>query len=754
MEEDPGPPTIEEDFYSEDENDQEDGKTKKGSKKDPSKLPAHLKGLMGEANLRYARGDLETAKKMCFEVIRQAPDSYEPYLTLSQMYETTNQKKYKAYLMLASHLAPTSIATTCRLAELCIQDGETEEAIKCYSRSIKYNLTNFFLHKKRLELLEQKCDSKSAIVAKQTMANHIDKKHADIILNLSMEVAKEHYKNKSYIRAIEVLKIPIKRIPEKVTQDVVNVMLELLLINERYSDCLDMFTQFCGFTFDLYLTDDNSIVMNSYEVPENLPIDLKIKFIVCLVKLRCENLFSPLLDKMLIEMDVETCGDLYLDVVEALMTVGYFMGALKLLVPLVKSKNYSLAAVWLKYAECLASCDMIEQAIDSYYTVKELAPGHVEVLYPLAMLLLKQNQREEALKVMSQDFSANKLDVAVLLEQMKLLKQINNWESYWKCMELLMSRHCPVLKHPEELKILLTKERPPEKLAKLRKMRNFRNDSTSVESNFTVIKELSLEEDYDIYKNILQLSIDRREYCYLQKFTFMGLASKRFQKYFSEVNIMAAFSCLLTNDCFHGYNLLRETLMRYSNNNLAWNWFGIVTATQEELRFARFLERFGGSLPIDNRRIIIANHHLSMGNYINTINFYLKRYKQTNSVFAAFMLAVAMLQHYHHKSLDKAKKQSMAEIVSYLFLNYAKQRNKMAEQEVYYNLGRMYHQLGVMYLAEFYYKKVFKVDNSYLEQYPEIVSLKREAAFNLHIIYKNSENFIAARNILYEHIVI
>ncbi|KAJ8928795.1 hypothetical protein NQ314_018594 [Rhamnusium bicolor] len=62
-------------------------------KKETTKLSPHLKGLMGEANLRYARGDLETAKKMCFEVIRQVPDAYEPYLTLSQMYETTNLKK-------------------------------------------------------------------------------------------------------------------------------------------------------------------------------------------------------------------------------------------------------------------------------------------------------------------------------------------------------------------------------------------------------------------------------------------------------------------------------------------------------------------------------------------------------------------------------------------------------------------------------------------------------------------------------------
>lgn len=120
-----------------------------------SKLSPHLKGLMGEANVRYARGDLETSKKMCFEVIRQIPDAYEPYLTLSQMYENTNPKKYKGYLMLASHLASSDTGILMRLADLHMQEGEVESAIKCYSKAIKVKPKNLFLHEKRLELLEK-----------------------------------------------------------------------------------------------------------------------------------------------------------------------------------------------------------------------------------------------------------------------------------------------------------------------------------------------------------------------------------------------------------------------------------------------------------------------------------------------------------------------------------------------------------------------------------------------------------------------
>nr|XP_023014510.1 general transcription factor 3C polypeptide 3 isoform X2 [Leptinotarsa decemlineata] len=741
------------DDHSEQEDVEDDFSTRR---KVVSKLSVHMKGLMGEANLRYAKGDLETSKKMCFEVIRQESKAYEPYLTLSQVYENTNSKKHKAYLMLANHLAPGKKDIACRLAELYLQDGEINEAIKCYSRTLRYLKTDISIYLKKIDLLEKKGETKLLLSHKQTMVRNISVKHSKLIMNVSMEVAKEYFKDKKYHSAIETLEIPIRRIPKEVTNDLINMILELYIINECYSKCLDIFTEFCGFSFDISVTENNTIIVNTYISPENLQIDLKIKFIICLIKLRADNLFPQLINEMLIEDDVEMFGDLYLDVVEALMITDYQQEALKLLVPLVKSKSFSLAGVWLKYAECLAACEMLEQATDAYYEVMKLAPSHIEALYPLAMLLLKQNKRTEALQVLSQDLSTNKLDVAVLIEQMKLLRQINDWKSYWKSCELLLSRHCIVLKYSEELKIVMTRDTYNQKAVRLKKMRNFRSENTEIETDFVSIREPSVEEEYDLYKEILQMAKDKEEYGLLQKFTFMGLCSKRFTKYFNEIYLMAFFSCLLCSDIFHGYNIIRDLLIRYPKVNLCWNWFGIMTATPDDIRHTRFLER-SSALHIDileKRRKIVANNDVWTGNYISGINYFLKDLKETNSAYSAFMLSIVMLQYQFQRNIDRSKKKMLAETVTYLFLNYSMLRSKKAAHEVYYNLGRMYHQLGIIYLAEYYYKKVFEVHNELLEKYPHILCLKYEAAFNLHLIYKNNGNLIAARNILYEHIVI
>lgn len=69
-------------------------------------------------------------------------------------------------------------------------------------------------------------------------------------------------------------------------------------------------------------------------------------------------------------------------------------------------------------------------------------------------------------------------------------------------------------------------------------------------------------------------------------------------------------------------------------------------------------------------------------------------------------------------------------------------------------MGRMFHAFGMVHLAEGYYMEVLNYNSPLIEQYPDILDLKREAAYNLHLIYKDSGNFEAARQVLVNHLVI
>lgn len=126
----------------------------KGNRKPKSKIPIHLKGLMGEANLRFARGEYSVAEKMCFELIRQVPLAYEPYWTLSQLYENEPIKSAQ-YLTIVAHLNPADVTNWTRLAQIHTDANNLRKAVTCFTRAINADPSCREYHFKRIELLEK-----------------------------------------------------------------------------------------------------------------------------------------------------------------------------------------------------------------------------------------------------------------------------------------------------------------------------------------------------------------------------------------------------------------------------------------------------------------------------------------------------------------------------------------------------------------------------------------------------------------------
>ena len=63
--------------------------------------------MIREANLRFVRGEVDTAIRMCMEVIRQEPGVPEPFQTLSALYEESGEHdRALQFALIAAHLAP------------------------------------------------------------------------------------------------------------------------------------------------------------------------------------------------------------------------------------------------------------------------------------------------------------------------------------------------------------------------------------------------------------------------------------------------------------------------------------------------------------------------------------------------------------------------------------------------------------------------------------------------------------------------
>ena len=153
-----------ESFEEELESSQKSGLTKKkkvGGGVRRKRLDPALQGLMGEANLRFARGDAETAERMCMEVIRQDPTAPQPFQTLATLYEEQGEiERSLQFGLLAAHLAPQDGEEWARLADMSMEQGEMVQAADCLRKAVDADPSVSRYHFTRAELLERMGEKK------------------------------------------------------------------------------------------------------------------------------------------------------------------------------------------------------------------------------------------------------------------------------------------------------------------------------------------------------------------------------------------------------------------------------------------------------------------------------------------------------------------------------------------------------------------------------------------------------------------
>ncbi|XP_055022123.1 general transcription factor 3C polypeptide 3 isoform X2 [Boleophthalmus pectinirostris] len=464
-----------------------------------SKLPRALRGLMGEANIRYARGEKSDAILMCMEIIRQAPMAYEPFSTLTMIYEDEgDMEKALQFGLIAAHLNPSDCDEWIRLAEMSLEQDNIRQAIVCYSKAIKYDPTNVRYLWERCNLHMRLGEHRPCMDGYRKILSLLPMEEGEHFMQLSKDMAKSYYESNDLPAALGVMEEALTRHPDLVSDDIVNMAGELYIANKQYNKAVEILEKFSGVQVvrseptsepkpepnlepeleikpdpkpdpvaqtsteetrtnkdaeraELKNMEGNSTEqygkITEVQVPDSVPVDLKAKLIVCLIHL---HVFSPLegLVASLIEQSAEEIGDLYLDVSEAYLEEGQYLLALPLLTSLVISEKYNLAVVWLRHAECLKALGHMDAAADSYSKVVEKAPQHLEARLSLATLLQQLGRPKEALKALepmydsetlAQDSSAAQKELKLLLHRSTLLKTQGQTEGYLDSMISMIS---------------------------------------------------------------------------------------------------------------------------------------------------------------------------------------------------------------------------------------------------------------------------------------------------------------------------
>lgn len=735
-------------------------------------LPPALKGLMGEANLRYARGDHEMAIKMCLEIIRQVPTAPEPFHTLAVLYEEKGfPEKSLQFALIAAHLNPSDVDQWVRLAEMSEEQGNLRQAATCYSKAIAadpYNTEEHMvnIYMKRWELLARVGETKAGLRSLVRLLTHFRSDRGPALFHIAKIVATKYHERNELERAKEVMDIAFTKCPQGVTSEDVNLMLELLLSLHNYQECINVLVQYCGVEVEAISEVreyDRGPVLKiiSCNIPETLVIDLKVKVIVVLIHLKASHLIDQMLTLLLNEQTPEQSGDLYLDVAEALMSEGEHRTALRLLEPLTRTENYGLPAVWLRQAECMRRCGRAEEAIAAYRRVVEQAPQHLDARLTLSELLRAAGREEEALVVLTQDEHSEVLEPGLLYERCLLLKGAEGkTDEFLAVGQLLLSRHWTRIRNREEMYALTRMRRFAKKRDALKEIRASRGEPSHDPDapEFQSGKgEPSVEEEWALFKEMCNTCVRLQQFNLLQRLTFSAMGSRKFisdPERLQEMEFMCLLACFYNADAYYGYNLARDNVLKDTSKPRIWNLFNLVIQRADDVRHNRFLMRLLARQPNHEALTILhANNCLVAGTYKYALSEYTTAYRAKPTALTAFLVGVTLIQVACQKF--SAKKHALVvQALSFLSL-YKKYRGTEGFQEVSYNLGRACHQLGLLPAAIFHYRNALECESTPLmQQSPNRLNLQREAAFNLYLIYHSSGSDDIARSYLEKYIVV
>ncbi|NXK53722.1 TF3C3 factor, partial [Chauna torquata] len=764
-----------------------------------SKLPRALRGLMGEANIRFARGEREEAILMCMEIIRQAPLAHEPFSTLAMIYEDQgDMEKSLQFELIAAHLNPSDTEEWVRLAEMSLEQDNIKQAVFCYTKALKYDPTNVRYLWERSSLYEQLGEHKMAMDGYRRILNLLSPSDGERFMQLARDMAKSYYEANDVTSAIEIIEEAFTKHQSLVSMEDVNIAAELYISSKQYDKALAVITDFAGIVLEKKVSEkcpteekkeDTAAVVETQEsqeavtdsqdhpvaessaaavekvscrIPEGVPIDITVKLMVCLVHLNILEPLNPLLTT-LVEQNPEEMGDLYLDVAEAFLDVGEYNSALPLLSALVCSERYNLAVVWLRHAECLKALGHMERAAESYAKVVDLAPLHLDARISLSTLQQQLGRPEKALEALEPMYDPDTLAQDANAAQQVGKQLLHTGYLVWPL--LIVNAVIAKVAMSRAQVCLISSSKSGERhlyLIKVSRDKISDNDdqeaaNCDAKAIFAVLTSVLTKDDW---WNLLLKAI--YSLCDLSRYKEAELLVDSSLEYYSfyddrqkrkELEYFGLSAAILDKNFRKAYNYIRIMVMDNVNKPQLWNIFNQVTMQSQDVRHHRFCLRLMLKNP-DNHALCVLNGHNAFvsGSFKHALGNYVQAFR-ANPDEPLYSLCIG-LTFIHMASQKYVLKRHALLVQGFSFLyRYLDLRGPC--QESFYNLGRGLHQLGLLHLAIHYYQKVLELPPLTLEGIEtDQTDLRRDTAFNLSLIYQSSGNTRMAQKMLYTYAVV
>ncbi|ESQ35030.1 hypothetical protein EUTSA_v10006758mg [Eutrema salsugineum] len=588
-------------------------------------------------------------------------------------------------------------------------------------------------------------------------------------------------------RAASILEDHIKSHSSEVGPDVLDLLASVFMQINAYDRALK------------YIHDVRQI----YNPGKELSSSLKIRQAICHVRLK-EMEQAEIVLSILPREAVSEHPELITNLADELTNIGNFHSALKYYL-LAISEPVNNGYLFVKVARSYMSLAKREQAIVFYYKALNELSDPVDARITLASLLLEDGKRDEAVLVLSPPEDPD-LDTAKQKAWWKNRKiRMNLCQIYYSegmhedfantALQLVLKwvwrrtvkgkRKRSVL---SELQSNKRRRRPrdaeaselrggPKKLRKIRQTLNetrrireraaikAHNEDICSESEEEIIKD---EEYHRLFVDLCKALASLQRYW--EALEIVNLARRLDAKMLpvekkKELQSLGAKISCDTMDPKQWFDCVRSVIQQHPYRLNAWNCYYKVISrlgkrASTEAKFMHHLRsKYRDCVP----PILIAGHHFTVtSRHQDAAREYLEAYKlMPDSPLINLCVGAALINLALGFRL-KNRHECLAQGFAFLYNNLRICSNS---QEALYNVARAYQHVGLVTLAASYYEKVLAVyekeyqmpklpnedPNVAEERKPVNCDLRKEAAHNLHLIYKHSGAFDLARQVLKDH---
>ena len=538
------------------DDDQSDDVQGKDVKRRRSRLPRDLAGLMGQANVSFARGESNDAIIMCQEVIRLAPRCAEPFISLAEYYgDNGEDEKAEQLYLIAAYLQPSNVDLWVRVAESATKRREFRLAATCYTKAIRAdkNESSVLYHLRRCNLYEKLGDQKKALRGYENLISALGPNDEKFGLELARGIARIYFNENKTNDCIRTLEGAAEKYSNQFDADDFAQLCHCYNNQGEFIKTIDLMVKRCFMIVKINNSEDWSIknMTNNVVGQLKLPIDMQVNskdprftfknrslLAVAFISLGYhDSTIEPLLH------DIETINyplnkeQLYL-ISMAYYSQNVFEKAKAILLKLTSQRDTQTAPIWLLYSQCLKELNEIEEAIAGYRKVLTYEPTDYSSRLALSNLLSVQGRPEEALEVTRQTlFEEKPVDVPLLHQCCRLLEAAEYWDEYCRSAKALLLTEMSYTAHPREILSMVTSKSQRTRLDNLKSVqREFcidaskhRQKSCGTKLDANVLLEVFLR-----YLEVLfHIQRDHQE---LKRICFSAYTSPAFECYESSID--------------------------------------------------------------------------------------------------------------------------------------------------------------------------------------------------------------------------